>query len=685
MLRNLGCGVFNALLPPALLVLLLAIRLTSAQEITTTPDGRRVAVTIFDEIDDVRERRAFREVWETSDPRAQRDLAARFVERYPRSILLREAYELAARASVAAGDLAAGLDWARRSLRLLPENPSLLVLVADAATRLRQFDLGETSARDALRALEHADRPSSMNSKQWTEIRSGLLVGALVILGRAAATNGRYADAETALVAALALAPGDSEASKLLAAVRNLSAIARSAKVDAGGATEGTTSTRAREIESEDRSSETKAERYAGSTACRDCHPRVYERWQATGMAKMFRAYRAENVIGDFSGQQTVSGSARAIMVGDKHFVEIRKGDSQDWIRYPVDYTIGSKWQQAYATKLPDNRLAVLPIQYSRLQSTWLNYWKIVDAPGSARTDIARFHEIPEQAVYQQTCAPCHTSQLRFQTSARAPEDATFREGGVNCEMCHGPSLNHVERMKAGVGPSTSLRTGPANASTPIKFKSLSPAESVAICAQCHAQSAVHDAERSGAVNYSTDRTWYRTYPMHLMSSFPRDAFYRDGRFKATTFISEAFTRSQCFRKGGATCASCHDPHPPDAAQNPTSLKFSEASNQMCLQCHTDLRKTGPRGALAQHTRHAEGSEASRCVSCHMPRITEALLFKARSHQIDDIPDVAMTERFGNDESPNACLSCHQDRDAAWLRRVSAQRALDPGGDPWRR
>ena len=48
-------------------------------------------------------------------------------------------------------------------------------------------------------------------------------------------------------------------------------------------------------------------------------------------------------------------------------------------------------------------------------------------------------------------------------------------------------------------------------------------------------------------------------------------------------------------------------------------------------------------------------TEASRCVSCHMPRIMEAVLFQARSHEIDDIPDAEMTERFGNIDSPNAC------------------------------
>jgi hypothetical protein len=50
-----------------------------------------------------------------------------------------------------------------------------------------------------------------------------------------------------------------------------------------------------------------------------------------------------------------------------------------------------------------------------------------------------------------------------------------------------------------------------------------------------------------------------------------------------------------------------------------------------------------------------------------MPRIMNALLFQARSHQIDDIPDAAMAARFGQPESPNACLLCHKNRDAAWL------------------
>jgi predicted CXXCH cytochrome family protein len=188
-------------------------------------------------------------------------------------------------------------------------------------------------------------------------------------------------------------------------------------------------------------------------------------------------------------------------------------------------------------------------------------------------------------------------------------------------------------------------------------------------CRECHAQSAVHDAQPDGAVNYSIGGAGTRTYTMELPSSFSRKAFYRDGRHRATTFVSESFARSECFRKGGATCGACHDPHPSDATTNLTSLKYRNDSNAMCVQCHT-----GFDDRPEQHTRHAPASEATRCVSCHMPRIMDALLFPARTHEIDDVPDVEMTERFGQADSPNACLVCHKDRDVKRLREAMKRR-----------
>jgi hypothetical protein len=58
------------------------------------------------------------------------------------------------------------------------------------------------------------------------------------------------------------------------------------------------------------------------------------------------------------------------------------------------------------------------------------------------------------------------------------------------------------------------------------------------------------------------------------------------------------------------------------------------------------------------------------------------LMFQARYHQIDDIPDAEMTARFGPADSPNACLMCHTDRDTVWLRQKMALWGSKNGGTP---
>jgi formate-dependent nitrite reductase cytochrome c552 subunit len=86
----------------------------------------------------------------------------------------------------------------------------------------------------------------------------------------------------------------------------------------------------------------------------------------------------------------------------------------------------------------------------------------------------------------------------------------------------------------------------------------------------------------------------------------------------------------------------------------------------MCTQCHAEFTSTA---ALRQHTRHPAESEGSECVSCHMPRIMDALMSRARTHRIDDIPNARMAEKLGPEQSPNACLLCHADKSVTWLQQ----------------
>ena len=158
---------------------------------------------------------------------------------------------------------------------------------------------------------------------------------------------------------------------------------------------------------------------------------------------------RPGDVMGRFSGEEILGGSARAVAEDGQRFIELRDAESGKWTRYRVDALIGSKWQQAYASKLPDGRLVVMPIQYSKVEGGWVDYWKIADG-SSERSDIGHFNGTPDGALYQRDCAPCHTSQLRYSGAGASPATAQFREGGINCEMCHGPSQAHVDAMSGG-------------------------------------------------------------------------------------------------------------------------------------------------------------------------------------------------------------------------------------------
>ena len=681
-----------------------------AQDIDTEVIGHAPATrfTILDQVANPAERQAFTDLYKERDPTHKRDAAIHFANRFPASWLLGQVYEIAAKAGMESNDSETALDYGERSLRLWPENPLLLVPLANLQAQKKMLAPASRNAINALWCLDRFDRPASIDEKNWPQLQRSLRSSSYFVLGRVAAvkafeTSGqskaRYlADADRALVRAISLDRSDPEITYLEGLVQlgldkpapAAEYFAQTYRMRGPLAAEALQQLQtfyhredtSRKYSSFDAfmsslklellalqntlSNKLPLPEYAGSDACGVCHPQQYASWKRTGMSRMFREYKPENVLGNFSGSQVIDDergipSARPVIDHGKHYFDIRQPDYH-WTRFPVQFTIGSKWQQAYATKFGDGRIQVFPIQYNALQNRWINYWEMTDASGSERAQIDRFSSGVSGATYQLNCAPCHTSQLIFNEGGANPGEAAFREPGINCEMCHGPSGGHAAAMRS---------KNHANAvpgASPVDFKKINANDFVTICAQCHLQSGLRTPGADGAVNYSRSGTsFYHVSLSRPYVDFSRKAFYKDGRFRVTTFITESFVRSRCFREGQAHCGFCHDPHPADSASNPTSLKFPKDSDDMCLQCHAPFR-----AKQQSHTHHLLSSDGSRCVSCHMPKIMESLLFNARSHQIDDIPSAEMTERFGQRESPNACLLCHQDKNDQWLRQQLA-------------
>jgi len=705
------------------------LRQPRSQEFDTVISSQnRKAYTLADQIEDPLERRALTALFAPSTATEKARLAGEFLTRFPRSWFLPQALEIAAKAFIDLGDYAQALRYGRESLDLLPENPLLLVPLANLQIQQSRFAEARVSARLALQCLEEFAPPLSVAAAAWPTTSRQLKASSYFALGRAGITEALslgegerrtqlLKESISLLTTARQFNPADGEIAYLLGLGQLTSGLAQDSAVNFAAArmlsgslqsealkqlrqihqTSGTDgfqrflenlSTKAHRQQAQLTASSPLAAggdavraplNYAGSESCRACHTGQHHSWQQTGMARMFRAYAPANIIGDFGSKELFyagdklawTGSrleltqgkdrfayARMLKDKGKHFFEI-KNSSGSWVRFPVDYTIGSKWQQAYATRLPNGQIHVFPIQYNLLHKRWLNFWQIIDPEGSARADVRNFENFSSVTSYQANCAVCHTSQLRNAKGGGFSVDhLEFREPGVNCEMCHGPSGRHVSAMRAG----RPYEKPPAE--PPVDFTKISSREYLAVCGQCHRQSAVRDAGPHGELNYwPAAHEFYPPNKSRPFGEFSRKAFFRDGRFRETTFIVESLQRSACFQKGQVNCGHCHDVHGKDPGSNPKSLRFASNSDRMCTQCHTNPAQTA-----APHTRHAAGSEGSRCVSCHMPAIMNSMLFRARTHQIDDVPSVARLERFGQEESPNACLLCHQEKNVAWLK-----------------
>jgi predicted CXXCH cytochrome family protein len=714
----------------------------AGQDIDANPSTqRRSLATIADQISDESEHTAFLELFQQAPPAQMRARAETFLARFPRSAFLAQAYEVAARASFDLGSYKPGLSYAEKSLALLPENPLLLVAVADVEARENRNPLAIVHAEEALDTLDRFGSPASVAEENWPELQRKLKASANFSKGRAllqqtlALPSGEkrtalLKDSEASLLESQRMNSANFETMYLLGLAQLASGKSLEAANNFAGAYRagGELAPKAldnlrtiyqmlypgshvpfetflkqaedRGIKSQESSANVSAKiapqvreqsAYFGSESCRGCHADIYQQWSQTGMSRMFRPYAPQNVVGDFTannqfylgddvvyrdGKVEISRAgnrtlfARMIIRGGRHYFDIQQSDGK-WHSYPVDYTIGSKFQQAYATKLPNGEIHVFPIQYNLLQKQWINFWKIIDGPGSERADPRSWEKLDNATSYQAICAVCHTSQLRnVKGGGFAPNNLEFKEPGIDCEMCHGPSGQHaVEMAENQFYPKAPL-------DPPVNFREAGNRNFVAICAQCHMQSAIPKPGPGGELNYSVSGDFFGNHLGVPFGEFSRKGFYKDGRFRQTTFMVEALERSQCFKKGQVSCGTCHDPHGHDSASNPTAVKFLDQPDLMCTGCHAQF-EYGTRAS--QHSHHSAKSEGSRCVSCHMPRIMDALLFRARTHQIDDIPNAGMTQRFGQEESPNACLLCHRQKNAEWVQQRLLKWKAIPG------
>jgi tetratricopeptide (TPR) repeat protein len=350
-----------------------------------------------------------------------------------------------------------------------------------------------------------------------------------------------------------------------------------------------------------------------------------------------------------------------AIRSGQYVFAITQKGRPTQ--TYRVDGVIGAGHMvgggtQGFVTRWDDGTVRFLPFDFAKQENAWFcntgtraNHGWVLITPDMALADCGDW---PPQRVLGDeprfaNCQSCHGSQITvaFDTTKHAYQ-TRWKSLAVDCESCHGPGRQHIERA----------RSGNIASSADIGMRSLATLDkdaSLGVCFQCHA---LKDQVQPGYLAGASLASYYST-KMPLLGDRP---FFADGRVRTFAY-QQGHLYSACYRNGSMTCTSCHAPHAQSYRDVNGRSLVGRLDDRQCTSCHAS--KAEP---VEAHTRHPAASVGSRCVSCHMPYQQQlelgASVRYARSDHTIAIPRPGFDEQIG---IQSACAQCHTDRSAAAL------------------
>ena len=433
-----------------------------------------------------------------------------------------------------------------------------------------------------------------------------------------------------------------------------------------------------------------KRDDYVGPQACGKCHEKQHAGWSKHPHRWMNALASEETVKGDFDDitMQYRGGTVRFTRDQSQYRMELKRRDTVR--KYVVNQTIGSRHLQFYVGTLTDGPEPsghpayltnhVLPLGYELGRGRWMPATG-VGWDAYLYGDVVDPFQVIRVPSYHENCIACHTTipfgdwllknspagkpnprldvfaQMakfsfhapgylsdaypdRFERSDVSQlrptrQDLQFLHQlhqteaselavtlGISCEACHFGGREHAENPKV---PPRFFPAAPSlvvhNRDEKTAFRRTAQNINL-ICGRCHLNSQP-PTYSGGMATYNSNE-------------------YRDA-------IAGA-----CYSE--LSCVHCHNPH---QATGPSWSVPREKEDGICLKCHQQFN--APRARLA-HTHHLADSEGSRCMNCHMPRITEGLVTVLRTHSIFSPTNAAMLG--AND--PNACNLCHLEKSINW-------------------
>ncbi|MGB6151315.1 MAG: multiheme c-type cytochrome [Pricia sp.] len=329
---------------------------------------------------------------------------------------------------------------------------------------------------------------------------------------------------------------------------------------------------------------------FAGSETCASCHPEIFRSHLETTHFKSSGLADSTTVKGNitFDNDFILNDEIRFSMVSKD------KGIHQNTFLRPIDSLIeskrldiaigsGTKGQSYFNWQ--DNQLYQLQVSYFEADGSWVN------SPGYPNGVYA-----PNRPV-RARCLECHFTYAENKLTFNKPNiyDKSNLIFGIDCERCHGPSLDHVNYHKKNPNENTGQDI--------VSLSKASQRQNLYMCALCHSGTDLEFGK--SPFEFVTGDTLTHSTGKENQRLSIQDSLDVHGNQYGLLLSSPCFKRSAAMN-----CTSCHNPHK-------NQRNDIEWFKSKCIQCHQNANNTID-CSFSMEKRNLGGNN---CVSCHMPLI----------------------------------------------------------------
>ncbi|MFK8017654.1 MAG: multiheme c-type cytochrome [Gammaproteobacteria bacterium] len=433
---------------------------------------------------------------------------------------------------------------------------------------------------------------------------------------------------------------------------------------------------------------------YVGASVCGDCHTQIFPQWERSPHANMTRDASVASVVGNFDNLDWFAEGQRDRPVAkmyrndDAYVMALRHPHSDEYVPFEIERVVGYQYRQVYLTREEGGVLRRLPLQWSTELQDFFSYWNFQEGRKTNAADLWDQMK-PLNSAWNLFCARCHTTKLAVdhKNAQHTVADTHWVDEGIACEACHGPGSAHVNYMSGNPANRIAAWVNSKVRKQPVAYianaAKLDKGAAMSVCARCHGADIFRktmDTYRLYEPGYSPSgrindlSAHFRETPLTPRSGPPTMETWADSRPKGIGTLFRSFVESTCYQEAQPRCFQCHNPHDNKMPAKPGMLEPSAQSDAYCLDCHAPIAQE-----LVVHTQHDAGSEGSHCYDCHMPKhimvAATGVLRYSRTHLMSYVPDPKATIRFGQDNAPNACNDCHQDKTPQWaLSQIEARK-----------